>query len=132
MALLQKIFQSNFEVESDILRTKDEEKIMGLIKYKKAAYQVDNTHLAMSRWERMMKISDGMFFVTAQRVIEDVLRFQIDKMNRSIRAGYLDDPENLFCEELKIGALSNYVPGKLKEPHFNISKEEFPILKRFY
>jgi len=101
MALLQKIFQSNFEVESDILRTKDEEKIMGLIKYKKAAYQVDNTHLAMQRWERMMKISDGMFFVTAQRVIEDVLRFQTDKMKRSIRAGYLDDPENLFCEELK-------------------------------
>jgi DNA-binding transcriptional regulator GbsR (MarR family) len=51
-----------------------------------------------------MKKSDGAFFVAAQRIIEKILIFQVDKKKRSIRAGYLDDPESLFCEELKVWA----------------------------
>jgi len=99
--LLNKIYSSNFNnTESDILKVLKEDKL-GLISWHKPVYQVDDTHHAMQKWERMMKISDGAFFVTAQRIIEDVLRFQVDKRNRAMRAGYLDDPENLFCEELK-------------------------------
>jgi len=102
MRLLNVIYQSNFnQVESDILRIKTEEKLGGIIKYQKAVYQVDDSHHAWSRYERMMKKSDGAFYVSAQRIIQDILHFQADKRARPIRAGYLDDPENLFCEEIK-------------------------------
>jgi len=73
-----------------------------VIKYQKAAYQVDETNLTEAKWGKMMKKSDGTYFVAAQRIISNILKFQLDKRTRSIRAGYLDDPEGLFCEELKV------------------------------
>jgi hypothetical protein len=101
MALLNKIYESNHNhVKSDILGIREESKL-GFIKYQQAQYQVDETNHTWAKWERMMKKSDGAFYVTSQRIIEDILRFQADKKARPIRAGYLDDPENLFCEEIK-------------------------------
>jgi len=48
-----------------------------------------------------MTSSDGAFKVASQRIIEDIIAFQMDKKNRGMRDGYLNDPENLFCEEIK-------------------------------
>jgi len=48
-----------------------------------------------------MKKSDGAFFVASQRIISDLIKFQLDKKARGMRDGYLNDPENLFCEEIK-------------------------------
>jgi len=39
--------------------------------------------------------------VAAQRIIGDIIKFQMDKKQRGMRDGYLNDPENLFCEEIK-------------------------------
>jgi hypothetical protein len=120
MALLAKIYESNYGADvPQMLKIRPEEKLGGIIKYSKAGYQVDETHLAMPRWEKMMKISDGCFFVTAQRVIEDCLRFQNDKLKRSIRAGYLDDPENLFCEELKTWAATQLCTWEIEKTALN-------------
>jgi len=69
--------------------------------YQKPVYQVDETSLTEQRWHAVMKKSDGAFFVAAQRIIKDLINFQVDKKNRGMREGYLTDPENLFCEEIK-------------------------------
>jgi hypothetical protein len=67
----------------------------------KPAYQVDESKLTKEYWFRAMSKSDGAFKVAAQRIVEDIIAFQLDKKNRGMRDGYLNDPENLFCEEIK-------------------------------
>jgi len=119
MSLLNKIYESNFDnVKSDILAIREDSKL-GFIKYQQAAYQVDETHHSWAKWERMMKKSDGAFYVTSQRIIEDILRFQADKRARPIRAGYLDDPENLFCEEIKNWAASQLCTWEMSRTAVN-------------
>jgi hypothetical protein len=70
-------------------------------KYQKPVYQVDEKMLVKDYWFRTMTNSDGAFKVASQRIIEDIIAFQMDKKNRGMRDGYLNDPENLFCEEIK-------------------------------
>jgi hypothetical protein len=65
-------------------------------KYQKPSYQVDEKMLVKDYWFRSMTSSDGAFKVAAQRIIEDIIAFQMDKKNRGMRDGYLNDPENLF------------------------------------
>jgi len=100
MALLQKIFKNNFQTDSPIFQVIKEKLLM--YEYQKPAYQVDETTLTQLKWQQAMKKSDGAFYVASQRIIDDVIKFQVDKKNRGMRDGYLNDPENLFCEELKI------------------------------
>jgi len=70
-------------------------------KYQKPSYQVDEKFLVKDYWFRQMEKSDGAFKVASQRIIEDIVAFQMDKRARGMRDGYLNDPENLFCEEIK-------------------------------
>jgi hypothetical protein len=70
-------------------------------KYQKPAYQVDEKSLVKDTWFRQMEKSDGAFKVASQRIIEDIIAFQLDKKSRGMRDGYLNDPESLFCEEIK-------------------------------
>jgi len=54
-----------------------------------------------------MSVKDkGAFGVEAQQIISAILDFQKCKRERKIFKGYPDDPENLFCEELKNWAAS--------------------------
>jgi hypothetical protein len=99
MALLKKIFESNFSQTSPVFEVKKEKLLM--YEYQKPAYLVDETSLTETKWASAMKKSDGAFFVAAQRIIGDIIKFQMDKKQRGMRDGYLNDPENLFCEEIK-------------------------------
>jgi len=102
MALLQKIFKNNFQTDSPVFQVIKDKLLV--YEYQKPAYQVDETTLTQLKWQQAMKRSDGAFFVAAQRIIDDVIKFQVDKKARGMRDGYLNDPENLFCEEIKIWA----------------------------
>jgi len=99
MALLRKIYESNFSTTSPVFDV-IKDKIL-LYEYQKPAYQIDETSLTQQRWDAAMKKSDGAFFVASQRIIKDLINFQLDKKLRGMRDGYLNDPENLFCEEIK-------------------------------
>jgi len=71
----------------------------------------------------MMKKSDGAFVVAAQRIIKDIINFQLDKKTRKMRDGYLNDPESLFCEELKkwcAELLCTYEMSKTAAQHISL------------
>jgi len=61
-----------------------------------------------------MKGKDGEFINDAKDIIDDICSFQTAKL-AAYRDGYLNDPEGLFCEELKVWAsveLSIFPMGK--------------------
>jgi hypothetical protein len=92
-------------------------------KYQKPAYQVDEKFMVKDYWFRIMSKSDGAFKVAAQRIIEDIIAFQMDKRNRGMRDGYLNDPENLFCEEIKLWSaetLCTFEKSKTAMQHITI------------
>eukprot|EP01123_Difflugia_compressa_P001895 TRINITY_DN123_c1_g1_i1.p1 TRINITY_DN123_c1_g1~~TRINITY_DN123_c1_g1_i1.p1 ORF type:complete len:670 (-),score=159.35 TRINITY_DN123_c1_g1_i1:230-2239(-) len=75
-------------------------KLAMLIEYKKAQHPVSSDDISPMKWLNRMKDKDGAFINEAKDIIEAVCNFQQAK-KASYRDGYLNDPEGLFCEELK-------------------------------
>jgi len=101
LALLRRIYQSNFNAETPVFATKEENVL--LYKYRKASHPVNSDDLTTAKWFREMADKKGDFINEAKDVIEEICKFQEAKQV-SFRDGYLNDPEGLFCEETKIWA----------------------------
>jgi len=102
---------------------------MGLYEYQKPAYQVDQTYLNQQKWDSAMKKSDGAFFVHAQRIIADLIKFQVDKKERGMRDGYLNDPESLFCEEIKLWCSDLLCTWSMEQTAHNLISERVAYLE---
>jgi len=102
MALLYKIYRSNFgDVTCPCFET--EKKNLLAYKYQVATWPVNADDITSAKWMREIGDKKGDFVNEAKDIIEEICNFQTKKQE-SFRDGYLNDPEGLFCEEIKVWA----------------------------
>jgi len=102
LALLYKIYRSNFgDVTCPCFET--EKKTLLAYKYQVATWPVNADDITTPKWMREIGDKKGDFVNEAKDIIEEICNFQTKKQE-SFRDGYLNDPEGLFCEEVKVWA----------------------------
>jgi len=57
-------------------------------------------------WLSKTEQFDGPFIIQANQIIKDVCKYQKYKKEKTVGEGCYSDPENLFCEEIKMWALN--------------------------
>jgi len=98
--LIISIYRTNFNKESPVFGV-EKKKFGGfLFEYQKSTWKISPDDLSTMKWTQKMKGKDGDFINEAKDVIEKVCSFQQNKKG-SYRDGYMNDPEGLYCEELK-------------------------------
>jgi len=108
MLRLQAIYQR--EIASDlpealqIVEGKKDFKLWS-VPYKKPRRVPTDLDFEVKTWLSKLEQYDGEFIVQAQQIIKDMCRFQKYKKTLHHTDGFYCDPENLFCEEVKIFAL---------------------------
>eukprot|EP01124_Arcella_intermedia_P024781 TRINITY_DN4260_c0_g1_i1.p1 TRINITY_DN4260_c0_g1~~TRINITY_DN4260_c0_g1_i1.p1 ORF type:complete len:949 (-),score=275.18 TRINITY_DN4260_c0_g1_i1:43-2889(-) len=108
MRKIQDIYQRevNYEIPPHLEFIKKHYEALGIkgFAYYTAKIKVQEGDFEKKKWLNIMKDSDGFFKYEAQQIVKIVCEFQVIKKSRVVGAGYKTDPENLFCEELKVWA----------------------------
>jgi hypothetical protein len=101
MTLLIQIYKNNFNGKESPVFGIEKKKFGGfLFEYQKSTWKVGADDISSIKWFNQMKGKDGDFINESKDIIEAICSFQTSKKS-SYRDGYLNDPEGLFCEELK-------------------------------
>eukprot|EP01123_Difflugia_compressa_P008395 TRINITY_DN2498_c0_g2_i1.p1 TRINITY_DN2498_c0_g2~~TRINITY_DN2498_c0_g2_i1.p1 ORF type:complete len:691 (+),score=166.34 TRINITY_DN2498_c0_g2_i1:106-2178(+) len=101
MAILISIYKNNFGCDTPVFEV--EKKAIAMYNYQKSKWPVGADDIHTAKWFGRMKDKDGDFINEAKDVIQSICSFQQSKKS-AFRDGYVNDPEGLFCEELKVWA----------------------------
>lgn len=86
-----------------------EEKFLWIkYKYKEAKLGVQDSDFEVKTWISRMGNANGAFRFQSEEIIKICCQFQKIKKERHLSAGFMTDPENLFCEEIKSWATNQF------------------------
>jgi len=96
-----------FNVIPEALEILDEQKDFKLwrIPVKKARRRPTDLDFEPKTWLSKLEQFDGVFIIQATQICKDVCKYQKYKKEKTVGEGCYSDPENLFCEEIKMWAL---------------------------
>eukprot|EP01124_Arcella_intermedia_P036413 TRINITY_DN9530_c0_g1_i1.p1 TRINITY_DN9530_c0_g1~~TRINITY_DN9530_c0_g1_i1.p1 ORF type:complete len:677 (-),score=139.58 TRINITY_DN9530_c0_g1_i1:13-2043(-) len=115
LALIYKIYRSNFgEITCPCFETEKKTLTPIPYKYQRATWVVNSDDISPAKWLRELSDKKGDFVNESKDIVEEICLFQTQKQE-SFRDGYLNDPEGLFCEELKVWATKELSILAMKE-----------------